>query len=84
MLYYYSISTLDYENNNYPVKRHGIVSAKNVGKAANRVAEEYTGANGEDEIEELTITPFSYPFASGDITTFDEILDVFSNDEENC
>lgn len=85
MLYYYRISTLNFEEEgNYPVMRQGIVSAKNLGKAARRVVEEYTGASGEDNIEELTITPFSYPFASGDIATFEKILGVFPGHEEDC
>lgn len=83
MLYYYSITVWEPTDEGACANLHrGIVAAKNLGKAANRVAQEYTRANGEDEIDELTIIPFSNLFATGDIAELDEINDYLNENDD--
>lgn len=83
MLYYYSITVWESTDDEAQANLHrGIVSAKNLGKAANRVVKEYTRAGGEDEIDELTIIPFSNLFGTDDIAELDEINDYLDENDK--
>lgn len=83
MLYYYSITVWEPTDDEARANLHrGIVAAKNLGKAANRVVKEYTRTSGEDEIDELTIIPFSNLFATGDIAEMDEINNYLNENDD--
>lgn len=80
MLYYYSITIWDGAEENYPSELHGVVAAKNIGKALNRVMKEYGCA--DEDVDEIKMVPFASLFDSGDIAELATINEYLNKNDD--